>query len=477
MIDSAAILMAATLPSRLFVVEGPGALVRRFIVGYSVRPEVYVPGAIGIRSETKSPWERRTPVTPELARHLVEGDAIRVLVQPSARRVFSDREFVRAGAEIATDLSDANAILGVKEIPPDALLPGMTYLFFSHVIKGQPHNMPMLARLLELGCTLIDYEMIADDAGRRQVFFGRFAGLAGMIDTLWALGERLLADRVKTPFRSIRPAHTYDTLEDAKNAVREAGQAISSDGLPPLASPMVVGIAGYGNVASGVREILSEIPIREIQPQNLQAIDSETFAHRIGVVTFKEQHIVAPIRADRPFELQDYYDHPEHYRAAFADHLRHLTVLMNCNYWDERYPRLVSKQDLRQLYDADERPKLQIIGDLSCDIEGSVECTLKVTEPGDPVYVWDPDTGTIASGVEGRGPVILAVDILPSELPREASAEFSASLSSLLPALARADFSVDFEQLRLPSSLRRAVIVHRGELTPEYRYLKRFLTG
>ena len=436
-----------------------------------------MPGAIGIRSETKSPWERRTPVTPELARHLVDDEGVRVLVQPSARRVFSDREFVRAGAEMTTDLSDANTIVGVKEIPPDALLPGMTYLFFAHVIKGQAHNMPMLARLLELGCTLIDYEMITDDAGRRQVFFGRFAGLAGMIDTLWALGERLLAEGVKTPFRSIGPAHTYDSLEDAKNAVRAAGQAISSDGLPPLASPMVIGIAGYGNVASGVREILSEIPTREIRPENLEAINAETFAHRIGVVTFKEQHTVAPIRSGRPFELQDYYDHPEHYRAAFADHLRHLTVLMNCNYWDERYPRLISTQDLRQLYEADRRPKLRIIGDLSCDIEGSVECTLKVTDPGDPVYVWDPDSGTISSGVEGRGPVILAVDILPSELPHEASDEFSSSLGGLLPVVARTDFSVDFDQLPLPPALRRAVIVHRGELTPEFQYLKRYLTG
>jgi len=436
-----------------------------------------VTGAIGIRSESKSPWERRTPVTPDLARHLVEDEQVRVLVQPSARRVFSDREFVRAGAEITNDLSDANVILGVKELKPDALLAGKAYLFFSHVIKGQPNNMPMLSRLLELGCTLIDYEMIADDAGRRLVFFGRFAGLAGMIDTLWALGERLLAEGVRTPFRRLQPTHTYATLEDAKNAVREVGQAISSDGLPPQVSPLVIGIAGYGNVARGVREILSEIPTREVQPQNLPAIYAETFAHRIAVVTFKEQHIVAPKTAERAFELQDYYDNPERYRAAFADYLPHLTVLMNCNYWDERYPRLVSKQDLRRLYNGDVRPRLRVIGDVSCDVDGAVECTLKVTDPGDPVYVWDHRTGTIESGVEGDGPVILAVDILPSELPLEASHEFSASLFGLLPALSRADFTVDFEQLQLPPALLRAVIVHRGELTPEYQYLKRHLAG
>jgi len=129
------------------------------------------------------------------------------------------------------------------------------------------------------------------------------------------------------------------------------------------------------------------------------------------------------------------------------------------------------------MWSDDTPPRLRVIGDLGCDVEGAVECTLKCTEPSDPIYVYDPIEGTISSGVDGNGPVVLAVDILPAELPREASEEFSSSLASFLPALARADFDVPFSELALPPELLGAVIVHRGELTPDYAYIEEHLVS
>ncbi len=432
-------------------------------------------GVIGVRRETKSTWERRSPVTPELARHLVEDAGLTVLVQPSGRRVFRDKEYVRAGAETPSDLSDAPVVLGVKEIPIEALQPGTTYMFFSHVIKGQSYNMPMLARLKELGCTLIDYELVRDDNDRRLIFFGRFAGLAGMIDTLWALGEKFRSEGVHSPFESLEQAHAYESLDHAKAAVRAAGEAISSNGLPPEMTPLVIGVAGYGNVARGVLEILSELPIRTIEPADLPAVAADDSAHFVSQTTFREEHLVVPRDPERKFDLHDYYNHPEHYRSRFSEDLPHLTVLMNCNYWDARYPRLVTKNELRSLYDADHAPRLKVIGDLGCDIEGAVECTRKCTAPGDPVYVYDPVGDTIATGVDGQGPVVLAVDILPAELPREASEEFSAALGRFLPAIAKADYGASFEHLDLPPAIRRAVILHRGRFTPDFTYLQAHL--
>jgi alpha-aminoadipic semialdehyde synthase len=430
---------------------------------------------IAVRRETKSTWERRSPVTPELARRMVNEAGLEVLVQPSARRVFRDDEYVRAGARMAEDLSESPVILGVKEIPPELFQPDTAYVFFSHVIKGQPHNMPMLRRMLELGCTLIDYERICDDSGRRLIFFGRFAGLAGMIDTLWALGQRLESEGIDTPLKTIDPAHSYPSLHDAKLAVRVAGERIASDGLPESLLPVTVGVAGYGNVASGVREILAELPTRDLAPGELSKIVEKPSRHCIYQTTFREQDLVEPTSKNGTFELQDYYDHPERYRSVFNNYLPHLTVLMNCNYWDERYPRLVTRKELRSLFAGAAAPRLRVIGDLGCDVEGAVECTLKCTEPTEPVYVYDPSTGTIDSGVKGNGPVVLAVDILPAELPREASEEFSASLAHFLPALARADFNVEFSDLVLPPELLGAVIVHRGNLTPDYVYLEEHL--
>jgi alpha-aminoadipic semialdehyde synthase len=350
-------------------------------------------------------------------------------------------------------------------------------VFFSHVIKGQPYNMPMLARMMERGCTLIDYEKICDESGRRLIFFGRFAGLAGMIDSLWALGRRLETEGIATPFTLIEPAHTYASLEDAKTAVRAAGEKIASEGLPLSLVPLVIGIAGYGNVAGGVREILAELPTREEDPTGLASIAEGALENCIHQVTFREEHIVEPISSAYQFELQDYYSHPDRYRSAFDAFLPHLAVLMNCNYWDARYPRLVTKESVRNLFAGKPQPRLRVIGDLGCDIEGAIECTLKCTESAEPVYVFNPQTGEIRSGFEGSGPVVLAVDILPAELPREASEEFSAALAHFLPALARADYSVPFDRLDLPPELLGAVIVHGGTLTPEYRYLEAHLAA
>jgi alpha-aminoadipic semialdehyde synthase len=432
---------------------------------------------IGIRRETKSPWERRSPVTPDLARHLVSSADVGVVIQPSARRVFPDKEYTRAGATVSTSLDDVNVVLGVKEIPPECLQEKTAYLFFSHVIKGQPANMPMLARLMELGCTLIDYEKIADEDGRRLVFFGRFAGLAGMIDSLWTLGQRLAAEGVKTPLSSLEPAHAYPDLDAATTAIRTAGERIASDGLPEGLPPLVVGIAGYGNVAKGAREILAELPVREVAPEDLSGLLASASASCFFQTTFKEEHIVAPRENGDSFDLQDYYQHPERYRSVFERHLPFLTVLVNCNYWDERYPRLVTLDELTRLYAGGSGPKLRVIGDLGCDIGGAIQCTVKCTEPSDPVYVYDVDTGHVTSGFNGNGPAVLAVDILPSELPLEASEEFAKALAPFLPALARADFSRPLDALDLPPEITRAIIVHRGRLTPDFEYLADHLKG
>ncbi len=173
---------------------------------------------IGIRREDKSRWERRVPVTPEDARELKEEHGIEVWVQPSSIRVFSEEEFTQAGATVQEDLSPCPVIFAVKEMPLDFFEPGKTYVFFAHVIKGQPYNMPMLKKMLELGCNLIDYEKVTDEKGRRLIFFGRHAGIAGMIETLWALGQRLDWEGIPNPFTQLKHTYQYKDLAEAKEA-------------------------------------------------------------------------------------------------------------------------------------------------------------------------------------------------------------------------------------------------------------------
>jgi alpha-aminoadipic semialdehyde synthase len=225
-----------------------------------------------------------------------------------------------------------------------------------------------------------------------------------------------------------------------------------------------------------VWEILDLLPIREIEPREVASVaeGSDYAADVIYKVVFKEEHTVEPISPQDRFELQDYYDHPEKYRGTFESYVPHLTMIINCIYWEEKYPRLVTKAYLKHLYQMG-KPRLRVIGDISCDIEGAIECTVRSTKVDKPVFVYNPSTGEATDGYEGQGPVVMAVDILPSELPREASVDFSRVLRQFIPAIAKADYTAPFEQLDLPPEIKRAVIAHQGELTPDYRYIEQFM--
>ncbi len=432
---------------------------------------------IGIRREDKNEWERRVPLVPADLGRLQAEHGLRFVVQPSPIRVYGDDDYRAAGVTVAEDLSGASLVFAVKEIPLELLQRGRAYVYFAHVIKGQPHNMPMLQRLLDLGCTLVDYERIADEQERRLIFFSLHAGYAGMIESLWCLGQRLAAQGFATPFADVRHAYEYEDLAAAREHLRAIGARLQREGLPAALRPLVCGLAGYGNVSRGCQEILSCLPVQKVPVAELAAAAArpQPAAPPLLEVIFKEEDMVRPRDPAETFALQDYYRHPEKYRGIFAEHLPHLDVLVNTIYWDERYPRLVTRVWARENYGGGRRARLQVIGDISCDIEGSIELTLKATHPDVPAYVYDPERDEISDGCAGVGPCIMAVDNLPCELPRESSRHFSRVLRDLVPDLARADYGVAFADLELPPHLKKAVIVHRGELTPAYAYLREHL--
>ena len=435
--------------------------------------------SIGIRREDKNRWERRTPIIPEHVSRMRGEHPFRFIAQPSPIRVFSDRDYLDAGADISEDLGSCKCVFGIKEVPQDLLLPGMVYIYFSHTIKGQSYNMPMLQRLLDLECTLIDYELLVDGKGRRLVFFGNYAGMAGMIDSLWALGQRLREEGHRTPFAAIRPAHEYRDLNAARAAVRGTGEEIGKNALPEPLCPLIFGFAGYGNVSRGAQEIFDIMPHREITPRDLLAPERKALSGRdiLYKVVFKEEDMVVPAEAGKGFELQEYYEFPERYEGRFREYIPYLTVLMNCIYWTPRYPRLVTKKSLKELFRSPTPPPLRVIGDISCDVNGAVECTLKCTTPDRPVFVYDTKRDRVIDGVKGSGPVILAVDHLPCELPRESSSFFSGTLLPVVPDIVNVDYSKPFAEAGFKPVVKNAVIVYRGELTPGFAYLEKHLHG
>lgn len=438
---------------------------------------------VGIRREDKNKWEARVPITPEDARTLLEKHGLEIVIQPSPIRVFEDETYASAGVRVQEDLGECPVVLAVKEIPAALLQEGRCYVYFSHTIKGQPYNMDMLRRLMELKCHLIDYETVTDEMGRRLIFFGRHAGLAGMIDTLWTLGRRLEWEGfAPNPFAAVKPAHEYRDLEHVREELAVAGEALSRDGLSDELCPLLFGFAGYGNVSLGAQEILDLFPVIEVEPDVVPPLfEKGPFSrNHVYKTVFKEKDMAAPRDPAATFDLQDYYDHPEKYAPNFERFLPYIGVLVNCIYWTEKYPRLLTKADTARLYEGWSRgsaePRLRVIGDISCDVEGSVEILLKTTESDNPFFVYDIGTGKAVDGVAGNGPAILAVDNLPCELPLESSRHFSKSLTPFVPMIAAADFNASYENLALPDPIKRALILHNGKLTPDYGYMEDFIS-
>lgn len=432
---------------------------------------------IGIRREDKNEWERRSPLIPAHVRDLIQNHPLEIWIQPSSIRIFPDNDYARQGAKVEEDLSACSIILAIKEIPLQFFQKERIYIFFSHTIKGQPYNMPMLKKMRELNCTLIDYEKIVDDKGQRLLFFGRQAGQAGMIDTLWSLGQRLSQQGKENPFSTIKQAYQYRSLQEAKQEIEKVRAQIFDNGLDTSLVPLVCGFAGYGHVSQGAQEIFNLLPYEEIPPERISNfLESKKYsAHKIYKTVFKEKHMVVPASPDQKFELQDYYENPQKYKPVFESYLPYLTVLVNCIYWTPRYPRFVTKKSLKRLWQTEPNPHLKVIGDISCDVEGAVECTVHSTNPGHPIFVYDPLEEKTSDNFEARGIVVMAVDNLPAEISLESSIFFSQALKPFIPAIAEANYSGDFSSCLLPPAIKRAVILYRGKFTTEYAYMKNFL--
>lgn len=431
---------------------------------------------IGIRHEDKYVMERRVAITPLHVGKLIKEKGLEIIVQKSSKRAFNDEEYKNVNARLADNLDECPVIFGVKEIPISLFKKNKTYVFFSHIIKGQPYNMPMLKQMIKKQVNLIDYEKIVNDQGKRIIFFGKYAGLAGMINSLWTLGLRLKEFGYDTPFLDIKQSYTYHTLVEAKEAIAKVGKIIAEKGLPKELCPMVIGYTGYGNVSKGAQKIAELLPYKNISPEELLLLKNKKNIpnNLIYNVVFKESDLSETIDSNKDFELNDYYNNPQNYKSKFEQYIPHLSILMNCMYWDKRYPKLITRDYLKKAY-TNNKPKLVVIGDVTCDPGGSIESTVKGTHIEDPIFVYNPFTDDIISGTKGEGIQVMAVDILPAELPRDSSAGFSDALIDYIEAIAVADYNSPFEEINLPDAIKNAMILHKGQFTPDYKYLEKYL--
>lgn len=437
---------------------------------------------VGIRREDRGPFERRTPLPPQYVARLMKRHSIEFLVEPSPHRVFPDKSYAEVGATLTDNLDSCTVIVGVKEIQLSRIIPQKIYMFFSHTIKGQKKNMPMLNKMIQQRCSLIDYEKITDSQGRRLVFFGYHAGVAGMVDALWLYGRRLAYRGNDTPLKQVKRAFEYARIEETKEHISLIGSeladhwnAIKQGSL----NPAVVGFAGYGNVSKGAQEVFDLLPHKEISPEEFIAcpdrfLNGQKADAPFLKLVFEEKHIVEHKQDPSQFDLQEYYEQPELYAGVFGRWVPYLDMLINCIYWEPKYPRLITRELLSDLCSRGHL-RLDVIADISCDVEGSIEITSRCATVDKPAYVFNPKTGRFSDNPLATGIAVLAVDILPAEIPFDASMHFGDSLERFIPALASISPTASFEELDLPPELKRAVILWQGKFAPSYEYLRKYV--
>ncbi len=433
---------------------------------------------IGIRRESKYPTEKRAPLTPDQVRNLIENSNLNVLVESSTQRVFTDEEYEKAGATITGDLSECNIIFGVKEVPIEDLIPEKAFCFFSHTIKGQSYNMPMLKEILNRKITLLDYELVKNKEGKRIIFFGNYAGYAGMINSLWLLGRKYLSEGIDTPFAKIKQAKEYKNLVEAKKEIVKVGLEIKEKGLPGEIVPLITGFTGYGNVSKGAQAVYDLLPVETIKADDLKEfVKSGTHSkNKVYKVEFSKFDIYKNKNGKTDWDSKYVSAHPKEFESVFYKFIPHLSMLINGIFWDPEFDKLVTKEFMKEFYMENSNPKLKVIGDITCDVEGSIELTAKITTSDNPAFVYEPLTGKIIDGWEGNGPVILAVDKLPAELPGESSEFFGKALLPFVEKLATADYTKPHGSLGLPEEFCNAVIAHQGELTEQFKYLLKYLS-
>jgi alpha-aminoadipic semialdehyde synthase len=340
----------------------------RRVISSGTAPRTTPPVTLAILRETYDPWERRSPLTPRHVRQLLQQRTnLRILVQPCQRRIFPAFDYAQAGAILTDDLSMADLIVGVKR-PADetTLLSEKTYLFFSHTVKGQPENMSLLETCLEEHVQLIDYERLLEQPTpgsstkpKRLVSFGRFAGLAGAMDGLHGLGRRFLAEGRSTPFLSCMPAVLCESLELAQERIQAVGQRVRLRGTG-YERPLVLAVTAKGGcVHNGVMEIMDGLP------HTVVPVDELAYLHATekGIAS-QQQVYVVPVAMEDIFEKgqdgsydrTDFQMHPNLYHSTMCAKVApYSTALFNCAYWDDRFPRLLTKQDMQRLYQEDRK--------------------------------------------------------------------------------------------------------------------------
>lgn len=396
----------------------------------------------GIIRERKNPPDRRVVLSPtECQNVLSKYPEAQIRVESSPIRVFSDSEYSEKGIQVVTDMSSCDVLLGVKEVPIDALIPNKKYFFFSHTIKKQPYNRELLRAILEKNIELYDHEVITNPKGARLVAFGRYAGIVGAYNGFRAYGLK------------------YDLFQLPKAESLLDQQALIAE-LKKIELPNIkILLTGKGRVGNGAKEMLDAMGLREVSSNEyLTNTFQEPVYCQIDVSYYVKRK--DGIKGNKA----DFFQNPGEYQSDFFRYAKVTDFYIAGHFYGDGAPYLYTREDVKH-------PdfKIKVVADISCDIDGPVASTIRPSTIAEPIYGYDPATESETDYKAEDAIAVMAVDNLPCELPRDASLGFGEAFSKhVIPSF----FNKDKDGI-----LQRARMTQNGRLTPRYAYLQDYVDG
>jgi alanine dehydrogenase len=395
----------------------------------------------GIIKERKNPPDRRVVFTPEeLVRLQKEHPEAVIKVESSDIRVFSDEEYSNLGIEVATDMTDCDVLFGVKEIPVDALIPNKKYFFFSHTIKKQVHNRKLLQAILEKNIELYDHETIVDAANKRLIGFGRYAGIVGAYNGFRGFG-------MKYELFNLPKAETLTSKDDLIARLRRQT-------LPNIK----IVLTGHGKVGMGAKEILDGMKIKQVAIADFLTKNySEPVYTQIDVLDYNKR-IDGTVSTDN----KDFYKNPQEYTSNFERFTKVSDIFMAGHFHGNGSPDILTREMLMA-----PDCKIKVVADISCDVDGPIACTIKASTIADPFFGYLPFENKEAPYTHPGSILVMSVDNLPCELPKDASEGFGEMfMKHVIPAF----FNNDKDGI-----LARAKMTENGKLTQRFQYLQDYV--
>lgn len=396
----------------------------------------------GIIRERKNPPDRRVVLSPKACQKVLETfPKAEIIVEPSPIRAYANDAYVKLGITVADEMEKCDVLLGVKEVPIDALIPNKKYFFFSHTIKKQPYNRDLLQAILDRNIELYDHEVITNSQEQRLVAFGRYAGIVGAYNGFRAYG--LKYGKFQLPKANDLPDQPA-LIEELKNI-----------NLPNIK----ILLTGRGRVGNGSREMLDGMGMRRVSvAEYLEQTFEEPVYCQIDAGEYNKRK--DSVRGNKA----EFFAHPEEYKSNFFRFAKVTDVYIAGHFYGQGAPYLYTREDARH-----PEFKIKVVADISCDIDGPVASTIRPSTIEEPIYGYDPITESETDYRNTNAIAVMAVDNLPCELPRDASEGFGeAFIKNVIPAFFNADKD---------GVLKRARMTHNGKLTERYAYLQDYVDG